>query len=633
LLAAIDKSALIVTNCKLLEKQTIQKMAPASSVFFRTTKTVLSAAKTTALATMGGTLGYGAYQYQTDEGSRRAVQAYSAFVPVVVHYRWLEAQATYLGDYVSITDENYRVLDEKYAVPTVRKLGELQGMYCKYGQTAAGFTNTLGDAWIVELRKLENKVPPRSFGCIKETIETETGLKLEEIFEFVDPVPLGSASIGQVHEAVLRKQDEHGKTTPHRVAVKVQYPEAQVLFKGDMRTIRRMCEYLAPEQLVMLTAIEKQNATELDYTHEEANLRTIHKNMKKHGFLPQQVVVPKPIPLPVAPSKPPSTRVLVMELVPGQKLIDGIHDYWRVWAKNHGTTLEQLEQEAREKIEKEGIPNKYDGPSASKLVWYQRWLKAKDALGNLPIALYNTGVRKLVGGEAIPYQHSILPPNIPRIVDSLMRVHGYQLFSDGFFNADPHGGNFMLLPDGRIGLIDLGSTKKLTKNERLSACLLYAAIARKDEKMLFDLCEIGGYKSKHGDKEVLMKLILFGYDSWGKDLMGNANIQTFMDELKKKDPWEEVPDNLIMAQFMSIRLRSLALGMNHPVRCSEYWAPIAEEILEKEGHPYESWDYQKMVQYMPKMSIQKSDPLSPIEKFVEGFKGMFHNNRNRKEAQ
>lgn len=170
---------------------------------------------------------------------------------------------------------------------------------------------------------------------------------------------------------------------------------------------------------------------------------------------------------------------------------------------------------------------------------------------------------------------------------------------------DPHGGNFMLLPDGRIGLIDFGATKKLTRNERLSACLLYAALARKDEKMLFDMCDVGGYKSKYGNKKVLMKLIQFGYDSWGKDVMEGKNIQEFIDELKREDPWEEVPDNLVMAQFMSIRLRSLCLGMNHPVKCSEYWGPIAEKILKEEGHPYESWNHDKLVAYKPELSMQK----------------------------
>ncbi len=114
----------------------------------------------------------------------------------------------------------------------------------------------------------------------------------------------------------------------------------------------------------------------------------------------------------------------------------------------------------------------------------------------------------------------------------------------------------MLLPDGRIGLIDFGATKRLTQKERLSVCLLYAALGRKDEQMLFDMCDIGGYRSKHGDKQVLMKLLLFGYDSWGRDVLEGKNIQTFIDELKRKDPWEEVPDNLVMAQVS-------ARGWNH----------------------------------------------------------------------
>lgn len=79
----------------------------------------------------------------------------------------------------------------------------------------------------------------------------------------------------------------------------------------------------------------------------------------------------------------------------------------------------------------------------------------------------------------------------------------------------------------------------------------------------------------------------------------------FIDELKEADPWEEVPDNLIMAQFMSIRLRSVALGMNHPVKCSEWWGPIADEILNKEGLPYETWSYEQLMKFKPEVNIQK----------------------------
>jgi len=161
------------------------------------------------------------------------------------------------------------------------------------------------------------------------------------------------------------------------------------------------------------------------------------------------------------------------------------------------------------------------------------------------------------------------------------------------------------LPDGRIGLIDYGATKRLNRNERLSMCLLYAAIYRRDEEKIFQQAEIVGYKSKYGRRDILMKLTLFGYDSWGKDVTEGKNMQQFIDDMKAEDPWEEVPDNFAMAQFMSIRMRSLALGMNTPIRCSEWWGPIAEEVLKKEGHPYESWDYDKMVKHKPELNMQR----------------------------
>ena len=104
------------------------------------------------------------------------------------------------------------------------------------------------------------------------------------------------------------------------------------------------------------------------------------------------------------------------------------------------------------------------------------------------------------------------------------------------------------MPDGRIGLIDYGATKRLTRNERLAACMLFAALARKDEQMLFTMCDLGGYKSKYGRRDVLMKILQFGYDSWGKDVTGGKNIQQFLDELKREDPWEEIPDNFVLAQ-------------------------------------------------------------------------------------
>ena len=56
---------------------------------------------------------------------------------------------------------------------------------------------------------------------------------------------------------------------------------------------------------------------------------------------------------------------------------------------------------------------------------------------------------------------------------------------------------------------------------------------------------------------------------------------------------------------MSIRLRALALGMNHPIKCSDWWGPIGEEVLKKEGLPYDDWTSDMMVEYKPEINLQK----------------------------
>mmetsp|Transcript_65039 Transcript_65039/g.76379 ORF Transcript_65039/g.76379 Transcript_65039/m.76379 type:complete len:585 (-) Transcript_65039:44-1798(-) len=565
----------------------------------------------------GGT-GVGGYLYATDDGMKRSFQAYSTFAPVILHYRMTELKNKYIS---SVSEEEWEALDETYAKRTVEKLGRLQGMYSKYGQTAAGLTNTLGDAWIRELRTLENEIPPRPLSVVRKTIEEETpGRRLEDTFSSFDAKPLGSASIGQVHRATLR-------STGQEVAVKVQYPEAQELFTKDIHAIRFLCEKFAPEQVCTLEALEGQNKAELDYTNEAQNLLEIGTNMAKHGFQPKECLVPKPF------GELSTKRMLVMELLPGPKLIDGMRAFYAAYAKKQGTTLKRMETVARKKFEEEGIPDKYDGPSAAQIASYQRMMKLRDGLVNtFVIGGYNVLVAPVVRlfaknhnnskdntstttsttskAEAtgkIEYLRTTIPPNTPRIVDSLMRIHGYQLLVDGLFNADPHGGNFLLLPDGRIGLIDYGATKRLSTNERILACVMFVALQRKDKDKLWQMATMAGYKSKYMNPDVYYKLVQFGYDTWGKEVTGGMNVQQFMDDLKAKDPYYETPDNFVLASFMSVRLRALTLGMNHPVKCSEYWGEIAEAELNRLGLPYESWDEAQLMKYQPELNIQKSD--------------------------
>jgi hypothetical protein len=319
------------------------------------------------------------------------------------------------------------------------------------------------------------------------------------------------------------------------------------------------------------------------------------------------------------------------------RLTFGSARYAEIDAAAKGLTVDELEEQVRAEWDEHGIPTAYDGPSATEIATYNTTVAIKDALVNSAIWAYN-GTYGWTTGNRAAYVQTTVPPNPPRIMDTIMRVHGEQLLVHGVFNADPHAGNFLLLPDDRIGLIDYGSTKKLTRGERLVTAVLYVALARHDRHMIFDICRngtvvsrvvalppiqpcrlpwrktaianfrrlglvlcaatlvvrAGGYKSKLMDEDVIYKMTRFGFDSFGRDLLGTKNIQQFTDECFAADPWEETADNLVMVNFLSIRLRSVGLAMQHPVVCSTFWAPIAEKVLLDEGVPYEDWNLELM---------------------------------------
>jgi hypothetical protein len=174
-------------------------------------------------------------------------------------------------------------------------------------------------------------------------------------------------------------------------------------------------------------------------------------------------------------------------------------------ATAEGKTPEELEAELRGQAESGAVSTQYTGPSAWAIAAYAQLAAWRDSGHNAGV-----GVLRMCGVNAA-YREQEWVPNIPHIVDVLMRVHGTQLVSDGLFNADPNGGNFLLLPDGRLGLIDYGATKRLTREERLLGACLYAALGRRDEKTVKHIVMLSGYKSKYNRQDVIMKMMQFGY--------------------------------------------------------------------------------------------------------------------------
>ncbi len=125
--------------------------------------------------------------------------------------------------------------------PATRALTALGPAYIKFGQVLSTRPDVVGDELAVQLRVLQDKLPPFSIEEAKAEVQRELGLPVEQIFsEFSEPV--AAASIAQVHKAKLADTGED-------VAVKVLRPGIEKAFRKDVDAFylaARMVEIFSP---------------------------------------------------------------------------------------------------------------------------------------------------------------------------------------------------------------------------------------------------------------------------------------------------------------------------------------------------------------------------------------------------
>ena len=192
-----------------------------------------------------------------------------------------------------------------------RTLDDLGPTFVKFGQVLSTRSDILPEGVLAELQKLQDTATPMPAGVAQGIIERELGAPVDEVFASFDPVPLGSASIGQVHRAVLRG----GET----VAVKVQRPEAPRRVEGDLELMRdfaalldrRFGRSLFVDVRGLVAEFEVVIRRELDYGAEAENARRFAAN-----FAGTQVIIPGDLSRPVDP------RVLTEEYIEGTRFRD-----------------------------------------------------------------------------------------------------------------------------------------------------------------------------------------------------------------------------------------------------------------------------------------------------------------------
>jgi ubiquinone biosynthesis protein len=115
-------------------------------------------------------------------------------------------------------------------------LAELGATFIKLGQAMSTRPDVIPPEYVAELTKLQDAAPPVPFELMRQVIEEELGEPPEEIFSEFDPQPLASASIGQVHAAVLKDG--------HKVIVKVQFPGVAEQVEQDLEILSGMVEWV-----------------------------------------------------------------------------------------------------------------------------------------------------------------------------------------------------------------------------------------------------------------------------------------------------------------------------------------------------------------------------------------------------
>ncbi len=89
------------------------------------------------------------------------------------------------------------------------------------------------------------------------------------------------------------------------------------------------------------------------------------------------------------------------------------------------------------------------------------------------------------------------------LVDDLFRAYLEQILGEGFFHADPHPGNVLLTPDGRLALIDLGMVGRLTNSARDCIVKLLIAVSDGDGETAADALSSLGTQREDFDRATL----------------------------------------------------------------------------------------------------------------------------------
>jgi predicted unusual protein kinase regulating ubiquinone biosynthesis (AarF/ABC1/UbiB family) len=203
-------------------------------------------------------------------------------------------------------DEARRKRDAEAVVQT---MGQMKGAIMKVGQMLSFVSDSVPAEYRAAMEALQASAPPMDFALIRDVAERELGMPLERAFARFEEEPLASASIGQVHRAVL--------PTGENVVVKIQYPGVAEAIEADLQNVGvlyRMIGLMYPEvdPKPLVVEVKARIGEELDYTREASNQKHFGELYAGHPH----IVIPRVF------ESHSTSRVLTTEYIEGRRFSD-----------------------------------------------------------------------------------------------------------------------------------------------------------------------------------------------------------------------------------------------------------------------------------------------------------------------
>ncbi|KAL7517784.1 hypothetical protein ACHAWX_002675 [Stephanocyclus meneghinianus] len=553
--------------------------------------------------------------YTFHRGFRRTIQFWRGLAPMALQYKFLKFKSLKI-DRVDDAEYQRRIaaFRQRNAPQLVDLILSLGGIYVKIGQVMSTIgAGLLPDEYVRALRPLQDGVPPKDLDRISKIIEEGTGKKMTDLFLEFEERPVGSASIAQAHRAVLRPTSSSpGEREPQRVIVKVQYPEVAELFAADLANLEWATYFFAPENMEVAKAMRKRHENELDFRIEADNLRRCAADMQRHGVEPSLVRIPRVRNETGICSK----NVLVMEYLEGMALSDVIQEEQervaRALGKEDAAELKRaIMTRMRDHFERGGgagdggmnllegakmnLLSKVLGPAGGTLL--RAYASARNHVEDAMLALQRTTGKILAefggkkpldlledGGKSKAKRANV---NLSKALKTLVHVHGIQFMISGVYNADPHPGNVLVLPDGRLGLLDYGMVGKLSRKDRQTVAELILALNSNDKATAARIYRENGYKAtlSNGlqvDDSILHRLATFHLDKIDLSKLTLDNGDTIdVLELLRGTRERAVPSWVEEGRRLGGLLQGVCVQAARPISLAKEWSSIAKDALKQ----------------------------------------------------